>query len=251
MPRASTRKKVTTSGNLSLLDRLLKLNMVYVLGLLLIVASFLIGVLVTKVSYLEKNGGATTTNSADEQPAAATEPVDVSVGHLPVLGEKNAKVTIVEFADFQCPFCARYYEDVEKKIIEEYVNTGKAKFAFRHYAFLGQESIDAANATECANEQDKFWEYHNYLYENPGGENEGAFSKDNLKSFASTLGLDTQAFNECLDSARYQKNVDKDIEEGSKAGVDGTPATFINGVLISGAQPYSEFKKAIDNALSE
>ncbi len=236
------------------MNRVLKLNIIYLLGFLLILASFLIGVLVTKVTYLEKNGSTTVTASGASTNATPTSapagPVKVSTGHLPVLGDKNAKVTIVEFADFQCPFCEKLYTQVEKNIIKDYVDTGKAKFAFRHYAFLGQESTDAANAAECANEQAKFWEYHNYLYEHQGQENSGTFSKDNLKGFAGTLVLDTAKFNDCLDSAKYQKNINKDLSEGGKAGVDGTPATFVNGVKLSGALPYSDFKKEIENALA-
>lgn len=256
--RSSTRKKPSFQFLSSLVSRVLKLNIIYLLGLLLIIASFLIGVLVTKVSYLEKgvtntaslgaNAGTGQTGAAPSQ--APVGPVDVSVGNLQVLGDKNAKVTIVEFADFQCPFCEKFYTEAEKNIIKDYVDTGKAKFAFRHYAFLGQESTDSANGAECANEQGKFWEYHNYLYEHQGQENSGVFSKDNLKGFAAILGLDTAKFNNCLDTNKYQKNVDKDIADAGKAGVDGTPATFVNGVRLSGALPYSDFKKEIENALA-
>ena len=225
-----------------------------ILIVLLIIASFLLGVLITKVQYLE--GGVSTnvqtgenTTQGDTTTQPPTGPVDVSVGHLPVQGDKNAKVTVIEFADFQCPFCKQWFEQVESNLIKEYVETGKVKFAFRHFAFLGQESTDAALASECANEQKKFWEYHDYLYQNQGAENSGAFSVENLKSFAVTLGLDSQKFDGCLDSKKYAKNVTKDQEEGNKAGVNGTPATFINGILISGAAPYEDFKKEIEKQL--
>lgn len=237
-----------------IINLITKLNIIYVLGALLIVASFLIGVLVTKVSYLEKGAGTTTISDQTlgaSEPQAPTGPVDVSEGHLPILGEKDAKVSVIEFADFQCPFCERYYKDVEKNIIKEYVDSGKVKFAFRHYAFLGQESTDAALASECANEQEKFWEYHNYLYEHQAGENQGAFAKDKLKEFAIAIGLNSAQFNECLDSAKYKDNIDKDISEGGTAGVNGTPATFVNGILISGAVPYAEIKAQIEKALAE
>lgn len=185
------------------------------------------------------------------QPQASAQPAkaNVDVGKLPVLGNKNAKVTVIEFADFQCPFCERYFKDAEAGIRKNYVDTGKVKFAFRHYAFLGQESTWAAQASECANEQGKFWEYHDYLYNNQGQENSGAFSKDKLKSFAQTLGLNTSQFNSCLDSDKYAKQVADDQKAGQDAGVNGTPATFINGQLISGAQPYSAFQSAIDPLL--
>lgn len=194
--------------------------------------------------------------------------VDILVGHLPVQGEANAKVTVIEFADFQCPFCAAVsglqpnsslVQSLKQKdpswapfipgIMDDYVKTGKAKFAYRHYAFLGQESIWAAQASECANEQDKFWEYHDYLFTHQGAENSGAFAKDKLVGFATSLGLNTDQFKKCLDSDKYLEKVKSDTEDGQKAGVDGTPATFVNGKLISGAQSYSAFKAAIDSQL--
>ncbi len=232
-----------------------------VLVILLVVAAFLIGSLFTKVSYLEKGGGTVSGTqigtTAPSRPPAGTPGPTVSidkaggVGHLPSLGNKNAKVEVIEFGDFQCPFCGRFYTDVEKQLIKDYVDTGKVKFAFRHYAFLGQESTSAAEASECANEQNKFWEYHNYLYENQKGENQGAFSKDNLKSFATTLGLNASQFNTCLDSGKYTKNVTNDFADGQKAGVNGTPATFVNGQLVSGAQPFASFKTLIDQELGK
>jgi len=230
-----------------------------VLVILLVVAAFLIGSLFTKVSYLEKGGAAVSGTQTAQTPSQPNKPaapvpgqkVNVSVGHLPVLGNKNAKVEVVEFGDFQCPFCGRFYKDVEQQLKKDYVDTGKVKFAFRHYAFLGQESTSAAEASECANEQGKFWEYHNYLYENQKGENQGAFSKENLKSFAATLGLNTSQFNSCLDSGKYAKNVTDDFSDGQNAGVNGTPATFINGQLVSGAQPFASFKTLIDQELSK
>ncbi len=175
--------------------------------------------------------------------------VDVNPGHFPVKGDPNAKVTIVEFADFQCPFCEKFYTDTESQILKNYVDTGKAKFAFRHYAFLGQESTWAAEAAECANEQNKFWDYHDYLYTHQGQENSGAFSKDKLEGFAASLGLNTDQFKNCLETDKYAQKVKDDMADGQKAGVNGTPATFVNGTLISGAQPYSAFQTAIDAAL--
>lgn len=255
MAARKSRKKRSLFRILNSLSNLfLKINIAYVLGFLLIIASFLIGVLVTKVQYLE-NGAETTLSGSDQtlagdtKPQTPTGPVDVSEGHLPILGKSDAKVTIVEFADFQCPFCEQLYTNAEKNIIKDYVDKGLAKFAFRHYAFLGQESTDAALASECANEQGKFWEYHNYLYEHQAGENQGAFAKDKLKGFAATLGLDSAKFNNCLDSNKYQKNIDQDLKEGGKVGVNGTPATFVNGILISGAAPYADFKTQIEKAL--
>ncbi|MEK7599018.1 MAG: DsbA family protein [Patescibacteria group bacterium] len=166
-----------------------------------------------------------------------------------VSGSPSAPVTFVEFGDFQCPFCAKFYQTVEKQIIEKYVKTGKVKFIWRDFAFLGQESFDAAGAARCAGEQGKFWQYHDYLFENQKGENQGAFSAANLKQFAGKLGLDVQAFNSCLDSGKYLGDVQKESELGRDLGVSGTPSSFINGQQITGAVPFSQFETAIINAL--
>ncbi|MBI2031697.1 MAG: DsbA family protein [Candidatus Levybacteria bacterium] len=228
-----------------------------ILLVLLLVAAFLLGALSTKLSYVEKGQGQTGQTQTGIQgtvPNQAPSPgvrVKVDNGHLPVLGKNDAKVTIIEFADFQCPFCERFFKDTIPNLKKDYVDTGKVKLAFRHYAFLGQESTWAAQASECANEQDKFWEYHDYLYNNQGPENSGAFAKDKLIGFAESLGLNKDQFASCLNSDKYSKNVSDDLSAGQKAGVTGTPATFINGQLIVGAQPYASFKTLIDEELKK
>lgn len=224
------------------------------LMILLLLAAFFLGRLTAQVQYLQK--GATTTTAAIAQAGTTTTPapgqkVNVDPGHLPLLGNKNAKVTVIEFADFQCPFCEQWLKNVEPSLIKDYVNTGKVKFAFRHYAFLGQESTWAAEASECANEQGKFWDYHDYLYNNQGQENSGTFTKDKLIGFATTLGLNTDQFSSCLSSDKYAKNVSDDLSAGQKAGVSGTPSTFVDGQIIVGAQPYATLKQMIDAELAK
>lgn len=197
--------------------------------------------------------------SVQGQPAAGAptaEPtlaaVKVKVSETdPIRGEPKAKVTVVEFADYQCPFCARFHTDVYKPLIKDYVDTGKVKFVFKNLAFLGQESTDAANAALCAKEQNKFWEFHDYLFENHGGENQGAFSIENLKSFAITLGLASEQFNQCLDSKKYQAQVDADQAEANKNGFNSTPSTAVGSTAIIGAQPYSAFKTAIEAEIAK
>ncbi len=226
-----------------------------VLMALLLVASFLLGVLATKVAYLEGQSSAGNQQVAVQgTPGATPAPgakVNVSTGPFPVLGDKNAKVTVVEFADFQCPFCEQWFSNVEAPLIKDYVNTGKVKFAFRNYAFLGQESTWAAEAAYCANDQGKFWDYHDYLYKHQGAENSGAFSKANLEQFAADLGLNTQQFNNCLDTDKYASQVANDVKEGQAAGVSGTPTSFVDGQSVVGAQPYSAFKTLIDQELAK
>ncbi|OGH06986.1 MAG: hypothetical protein A2W22_00720 [Candidatus Levybacteria bacterium RBG_16_35_11] len=227
------------------------------LVVLLIIAAFFLGSLTTKVSMLQ---GGTTAPKQEEKAFAPTQGAgpqqpdpnkryDIDAGHFPVKGDKNAKITVIEFADFQCPFCEKWFSDAGTQLIKEYVDTGKASFAFRNYAFLGDESKWAAEASECANEQGKFWEMHDYLFKNQSGENQGGFSKENLKKFAAALGLNTTQFNSCLDTDKYAKAVDDDLAAGQKVSVSGTPTTFVNGKILVGAVPYAELKNLIDQEL--
>ncbi len=219
---------------------------------LIIVLVFFIGFLFFKVQNLEKvvTGGNIIQQVAQQQPAPNTK-VDVGVGHLPVMGNNNAPVTLIEFADFQCPFCKQWFKTVEPNLVKDYVNTGKVKIYYRHYAFLGDESTWAAEGSECANEQGKFWDFHDYLLNRQNQENSGTFSKANLEDFATQLGLNTALFNNCLETDKYAQQIKADLSDGQKAGVQGTPATFVNGYLIDGAQPYGVFKFKIDAELKK
>ncbi|KKS43822.1 hypothetical protein A2567_02255 [Candidatus Azambacteria bacterium RIFOXYD1_FULL_42_11] len=181
-----------------------------------------------------------------------------AIGALPavsqsdfMLGDQNAPVTIIEYGDFQCPFCGKFFKETESTLREEYIKTGKVKFIYRDFAFLGQESFWAANSARCAGEQGKFWEYHDYLYGNQKGENQGTFSKDNLKKFASALSLDRGKFDSCIDGDKYLDAIQVQTKTGGDAGVSGTPANFINGVLYAGALPTATFTQIIDAELSK
>ncbi len=168
-----------------------------------------------------------------------------------MLGDPSASVTIVEFADYQCPFCGKFFKTVMPQITEKYIKTGKVKFVYRDFAFLGEESEWAASAAECAKEQGKFWEYHDYLYTHQNGENQGAFHKKNLKQFAGALGLDGSKFDSCLDTDKYLEEVRKDTEAGRLAGVSGTPTTFVNGRAVVGAVPFAQFDALVSDALKK
>lgn len=228
-------------------------------GSLIISLSILISSGVIKINGLNpSNSGALTLGQTPTPAAPSSAPnapvkVDgVTAGKYPVLGNKNAKVLIVEWGDFQCPFCEKWFQDVEPQLKKDYVDSGKVGFTFRDFAFLGQESTDAANAARCANEQGKFWDYHNYLYSHQGQENSGAFSKDNLKKFASDMGgLNTDQFNSCVDSNKYAQDVTDDTTAGKNAQVTGTPTVYVNGIQLVGAQPYSALKTVIDGQLSK
>lgn len=164
-------------------------------------------------------------------------------------GDPNAPVTMIEFGDFQCPFCGRFFAQTEPRVNQAYIASGKVRFGYFHFAFLGQESTWAAEASECASDQDKFWEYHDKVYGSQSGENQGAFSKDNLKKFAQELGLDTQAFNECLDSGKYTSLVQQQTDFASSINVRSTPTFLINGQAVIGAQPYEIFQQTFDALL--
>lgn len=231
-------------------------NYTPILVTLLIIAAFLVGVLYTKVQSLEQNQGYAgnipdnTIDAGGNLPQPGQK-VDVEIGKLPVLGNENAKVTVIVFADFQCPYCKRLTDETIPQIKKDYVDTGKVKLAYRHFAFLGEESNWSAEASECANEQGKFWEFHDYLYANQGAENAGVFSKNNLKGFAASLGLNTTQFNSCLDSGKYTQAVADDVKGGQTAGVTATPTLFVNGVMLVGAEPYTTIKPLIEKALTE
>ena len=169
--------------------------------------------------------------------------------NAPTLGSPVAPVVIVEFADFQCPFCGKFHQTTAKDIISTYVKTGKARLIYRDFAFLGEESNWAAQAARCAGDQGKYWQYHDYLYEHQKGENQGSFAKNYLKSFALELGLNAGNFNTCLDSEKHKQAVEDDTAMGRKFGVTGTPTTFVNGKLVQGAVPFETVKLTIEEAL--
>jgi protein-disulfide isomerase len=169
------------------------------------------------------------------------------------LGNLSAPVKIVEYADFQCPFCANFARDTEPALIEKYVKTGKVYFVFRSFgALLGPESGRAAEAAYCAGDQGSFWKYHDSLFAHQGAENSAAFADEKLTGFAGALGLDMEQFGSCLRLNKYAGRVTRDQADGKEAGVRGTPSFVINGKqLLEGAQPYDAFSSAIDAILAE
>jgi protein-disulfide isomerase len=187
----------------------------------------------------------TADNSAAQQKLMET--VLAKTRHF--MGDPNAPVTIIEFADFQCPYCGRFFVETKPQIDEQYMQSGDVRFAYFNFAFLGPESNWAAEAAECAMDQNKFWEYHDKLYDSQSGENQGAFNKDNLKKFAEELGLDTSAFNECLDSGKYTELIQEESSMASSIGVRSTPTFLINGQAVVGAQPFEIFQQTIDSLL--
>lgn len=258
-PKVSESKPQAKKLNLSKLTSFFKrLNTTQLLILLLIIASFLIGVLFTKVSYLEKSQTPTAaapsaqTGTQPQQPQGPVAGQKVDVGHFPVRGNKDAKVTIVEFADFRCPFCEQYFSQTEPQIFKDYVDTGKVKYAFRQFPFLGPASNVAADAAECANDQGQFWAYHEWLYKNQPPETDTSmYNTDSLTQAAVSLGLNGDTFRSCLDGKKDDAKATADMTDGQKLGVNGTPTFFINGTPLVGAQPYSAFQTAIEAELAK
>ncbi len=164
-----------------------------------------------------------------------------------VWGKADAPVTIDEYADFQCPVCGQASKVIQQ-IAPKYLDTGKAKVVFHHFAFIGQESQWAAEASECARDQNKFWEFADYIYAHQAGENAGAFSKDNLKKLAQQMGgLDMATFNSCLDSDQHSEIVRQETAEGQRLGVQATPTFFVNGQKIEGLLQANQFAQLIDS----
>jgi len=157
-----------------------------------------------------------------------------------VFGNRQAKVIFVLYEDFQCPWCGKFFQESEQTVRDTYVKNGDVLLVYRDYAFLGPESVSAAEGAECAGDQGKFWEYHDYLFAHQSGENKGNFSDQRLKSFAQSLGLNSTVFNLCLDSAKYAKTVATSKIEASAAGVNGTPKGFIikDGEIVDSIDGY-------------
>jgi protein-disulfide isomerase len=170
----------------------------------------------------------------------------ILAGESPVLGSLDAKVTIIEYSDFECPYCGRFALDTFPLIKANYIDTGKVKFVFRNY-IVHPDARLSAEASLCAYEQgnDKYWAYNDILFRN-----QGSLDSASLKTYASGLGLDTAKFNACLDDGKYGAQVDKDMQDGKAAGVGGTPTFFVNGSKIVGAQPYEIFRQTIEAALN-
>jgi protein-disulfide isomerase len=179
-------------------------------------------------------------------PTPTVGPVNVSVDDDPSIGPADAPVTIIEFSDFQCPYCARFQSDTLPQILSNYGD--RVRFVYRDFPLtsLHANALKAAEASECADDQGAYWKYHDLLFQN-----QSALDDASLKNYAASLGLDTATFNQCLDSDKYLSEVQKDEQDGIAAGVQGTPSFFINGMPLTGAQPYSVFQAAIESALAK
>lgn len=193
-----------------------------------------------------------------ERRAQQPEPkeVVVSIDDDPMKGDPEAPVTIVEFSDYQCPFCKRSHDNVISKIEEEYIDTGKVRLVFRDYPLgFHQNAVPAALAANCGGEQDKYWEVHEFLFANPD-----KLTTQDVSNASEELGLDKAEFDACVSDKDKEAEITADFEEGKKYGVTGTPSYFIGlseegdeitGVFVRGAQPYEVFKQHIDGKLEK
>ncbi len=196
--------------------------------------------------------------TAPSAPSAPAEPseVRVSIDDDPIKGDPKAPLTLIEFSDYQCPFCRRFHQEVLPSIESEYISKGKVRYIFRDYPLqFHQQALPAALAANCAGEQEKYWEMNNFLFENPT-----KLDIASTLSSAKSLGLNYEEFEKCVNEKKYESEIQKDAEDAKKYGVRGTPSFFIGkteegkemtGSYVRGAQPFEAFKARIDKLLSE
>lgn len=220
----------------------------------------------------QKNGTTTTQvvqpSQVPSQPGAAAQPdpgkpVAVSIAGDPILGEKNAKLTLVEFSDYECPFCKKAFTDIVSELKKDYIDTGKVRLVYKDLPLpFHQNAAKEAEAAQCAKDQGgdtAYFKYHDKIFTNTTSGGTG-ISLDQLPTFAKEINLNVAQFQKCLDSGKFKAEIDKDLEEAKKVGASGTPTWFlgkttpsdtIEGTIIVGAQPLSTFKSAIDQQLSQ
>ena len=172
----------------------------------------------------------------------------------PILGDPDAPITLVEFGDYQCHYCNVFFQSIEKDIVKNYVDTGKVKIIFKDYNIIGEDSVKASQGAHCANDQGLFWEYHDILYSNWTGENNGWASSENLAIFAQQIGLNMDKWSECMNKGSHSQIILKSNDDARTLQLTGTPAFFIinsEGEVskLFGAQPFEVFKRIFDEQL--
>lgn len=237
-----------------------------VLILLLIAGSFFLGSLSTKVKMLEKGTGLGTSQGANNaQPAAAPQQATKGVASVdddPVLGDKNAPVTIIEFSDYECPFCKRHFDQTLPELVKKYIDTGKVKLVFRDFplSFHDPMASKEAIAANCAREQGgdkKYYEFHDEIFKRTTSNGNG-LDDAKIQTIAGDLKLNINTFKSCISNTANADEVKKDVADGTAAGASGTPTFLIgkstddgniNGDLLVGAQPFAAFQAVIDPLL--
>lgn len=226
-----------------------------IIGLILLAVGYLVGnvIPVTKNSQSGPEPGTIPSTIGEDKLSKPSIPGSVNF-EIPKFakfqGSESATLDLIEFGDYQCPFCEKFFQQTEPQVTNEYVNSGKIKFYFLDYAIVGPDSLTLSEGAWCADEQGKYYEYHNYAYSHQGTENSGWGSIEKVKAFASDLGLDTQKFNSCLDSKKYESRIQQLYQLGQSLGITGTPTMFIGNekigfTKITGAQPYEVFQQVM------
>lgn len=224
---------------------------------LLIIAAFAIGSMWTQIKMLKGSPqsaeqSAAPQAQAPEEAKPLTDELWQEVTGKPVYaeGEENAKVTLVEFTDYQCPFCKRHFDQTEEQLQSEYIKTGKIRWIIRDLPLsFHQNAHLAAEAARCSGDQEKYKAMHDKLFATQTAWGENTTAKALFSSYAAALGLNKAAFDQCLSGGKYKAAVDDDLSLAQKVGAGGTPTFFINGKILVGAQPFSAFKAAIDEQL--
>ena len=174
----------------------------------------------------------------------------------PLRGSPTAPILLVEFGDYQCHFCNVHFHNTEHKLMENFIENGKVKMIFKDFTIIGPDSVNASHGAHCAEDQGKFWEYHDILYNNWTGENNGWASSDNLLRFAEEINLNIDEWSNCMIEARHSQIIKDSSDEARELGLTGTPAFFVVGpdnkiTKISGAQPYEYFEKIFNSELEK
>lgn len=216
-------------------------------GSILVAALLIVGALIYTVGLK-----ATGTGVAPLTPVVSATPEIVASDVI--LGDAKAPVTLFEYADFQCPFCARFNTQTAPQVRDVYVKTGKVNMIYRDFSFLGPESLAAAEAARCAVDQAKFWEYHDAIYNaelKDGQENNGNLNRDLFIKLASQLGMNVSQFTACVDQKKYEALVLKSIDEAKAYGVGSTPTLFVNKTMVVGAVPFATLQQTIEAELKK
>jgi len=209
------------------------------------------------VSALNFDSNDTIINNADAPLTASSMSFsNLVTADTPLKGDPSAPITLIEFSDFQCPNCGRFARDTSPQIEATYVESGMVSIAYKHFTIVGPDSKPAAMASQCANDQGMFWEFHDELFNNQSKGNTGWVNRDNIKQFASNIGLDMQSFNSCFDSNKYSSLVENDLNLAKQLKFTGTPSFLVlkndgsKPIVLTGAYPFATFQKIFDDSLN-
>jgi protein-disulfide isomerase len=212
------------------------------------IIGIIVGIIAIGVSFVAINPDISTTNDSQSNHLS----IDTRNGS-PLLGSPSAPITIIEFGDYQCPFCRSWNVNTKPTIEKNFIDTGKVNLIYVDFAIVGPDSIKAHAGSYCAAEQNLYWQYHDFMYANQGHENSGWANPSNIKQLVSDIpGLNNEQFSQCLDSGKYEKRVNDNRNVARNAGATSTPSFIIIGqegkaVTLTGAQPYASFQKAIES----